>query len=62
MSDITDMISEEDTADSTEEKAEVIQDFCAPMEIIGCDVNALYPSLDLDITEGVVREAILTLL
>ena len=56
------MVLEEDIVDSTEEKPEMIQDFCAPMEIIGCDVNALYPSLDLDITEGVVREAILTLL
>ena len=45
--------------DSREVDQEMIHDFGKPMEVIGWDVNALYPSLDWETTQGVVKEAII---
>ena len=58
-SDITNRVPEGEYLDSTEVRPEMIQDFEAPMELIGCDVNALYPSLDWDTAELVVKNAIM---
>ena len=58
-SEITNRVPEGEYLDSTEVRPEMIQDFEAPMELIGCDVNALYPSLDWDTTELVVKNAIM---
>ena len=55
----TDGMGNEETLDSNEVRPEMVQDFGAPMEIIGFDVDALYPSLDWESTEEVVREAVL---
>ena len=38
---------------------EHLQDFSKPMEIIGCDVEALYPSLDIDVVCDTVYQEIL---
>ena len=45
--------------DSKEVSQEMIQDFSKPLEVIGWDVNALYPSLDWETTERVVKDAVL---
>ena len=58
-SDITNRVPKGEYLDSTEVRPEMIQDFEAPMELIGCDVNALYPSLDWDTAELVVKNAIM---
>ena len=58
-SEILSTVQEEGWVDSKGVDQEMIHDFGKPLEIIGWDVNALYPSLDWVTTEGVVREAIL---
>ena len=45
--------------DSREVGQEMVHDFSQPLEIIGCDVNALYPSLDWDTSEEMVKSAIM---
>ena len=45
-SNITSNLGEGEMLDSREVQTEMIQDYGAPMEIIGFDVDALYPSLD----------------
>ena len=56
---ITKDLGEDEHVDSNEVRPEMIQDFGVPLEIIGCDVNALYPSLDWGNTEEVIKEAII---
>ena len=43
---------------SVEALPEDLEDFSIPMVIIGCDVEALYPSLDIDRVVKMVHEAI----
>ena len=56
---ITSKLEEGEFLDSNEVKNEMIQDYGAPMEIIGFDVNALYPSLDWGNTEKIIWESIM---
>ena len=56
---LTDTMQTDDKLDSTEVRPEMIQDFGTSMEIIGFDVDALYPSLDWESTEEVIREAVM---
>ena len=58
-SEIMSNLKEGELLDSNEVRNEMIQDYGAPMEIIGFDVNALYPSLDWENTERVIKESIM---
>ena len=58
-SEITGDLKEGEFLDSKEVRNEMIQDYGAPMELIGFDVNALYPSLDWGNTEKVIRQSII---
>ena len=58
-SDILEEVPEGGWVNSNDVSQEMIQDFSKPLEIIGWDVNALYPSLDWETTEGVIREAVM---
>ena len=55
---LTDTMQGDDKLDSNEVRNEMIQDLGAPMEMIGFDVDALYPSLDWENTEEVIGESI----
>ena len=57
-SDMMSNLGEGEMLDSREVQTEMIQDYGAPMEIIGFDVDALYPSLDWENTERVIKDAI----
>ena len=45
--------------DSKDALPEMLQDYSLPVEIIGCDVEALYPSLDLEVVTNTVHNEIL---
>ena len=58
-SELTEKLEDGEFLDSMEVRNEMIQDFGAPMEVIGFDVDALYPSLDWGNTEKVIRDSIM---
>ena len=58
-SELTDKMEDGEFLDSMEVRKEMIQDFGAPMEVIGFDVDALYPSLDWGNTGKVIKDSIM---
>ena len=58
-SEMTDKLEDGEFLDSMKVGNEMIQDFGAPIEVIGFNVDALYPSLDWSNTEKVVKDSIM---
>ena len=56
---MTDKLEDGEFLDSMEVGNEMIQDLGAPIEVIGFNVDALYPSLDWRNTEKVVKDSIM---